>query len=189
MEQLMMLKFSDEAVCYQLPDSYEIRTVRDGEREDAIGWIEACETLNEGLWTEEKFVREMIDDPDCGADNIFLICKKPDGAIAGTATAKDGPLPALHMVGMKKSFMGKGLSYAVCAAAVNRMIEHGVHRIQLRTDEFRIPVIKIYLKMGFRPWYYLEDMPARWEGVFADLGYDPNGYFAYDASSYRKIPI
>lgn len=189
MEQLMMLKFANEPVEYKMPAGYEIRSVRDGNHEDAMGWIYACETLNEGLWNEEQFVHEMIEDSDCGSDNILLICRKNDGAIAGTATAKDGPLPALHMVGMNKEFFGQGLSYAICAAALNRMINHGVHRIQLKTDEFRIPAIKTYLKMGFRPWYYLDDMPARWQGVFADLGYDPEKYFAYDATSFRRIPV
>ncbi|MDO4487610.1 MAG: GNAT family N-acetyltransferase [Eubacteriales bacterium] len=189
MEQLMMLRFGDSPVDFSVPKGYEIRECRDGNSEDALGWIKACETLNEGLWAEEKFVSDMINDPDCTAKNIFLICRNSDGAIAGTATAKDGETPALHMVGMNKEFMGKGLAFPVSAAAVNRMIENGDHRIQLRTDEFRIPAIKCYLKMGFRPWYYQDDMQERWRGVFRDLGFNPDDYYAYDKTSFRKTVI
>lgn len=189
MEQLMMLRFSNAPVACSLPEGYEIRACRDGSEEDAAGWISACETLNEGLWTENQFRRDMLEDPDCGAGNIFLICRSENGEIAGTATAKDGLLPTLHMVGMKREYMGRGLSLPVCAAAVNRMIENGAHRIQLRTDEFRIPAIRTYLRMGFRPWYYMEDMQGRWRTVFRDMGLEPEDYYAYDGSSFRRIGI
>ncbi|MDO4488006.1 MAG: GNAT family N-acetyltransferase [Eubacteriales bacterium] len=193
MEQIMMLRFGDNPVDYEIPDGYEIRECRDNNKEDCNGWLKACETLFEtiegGRWSEEKFISDMINDPDCTAKNIFLICRKSDGAIAGTATAKDGEKPSLHMVGVNKEFMGQGLAYPICAAAVNRMIENGDHRIMLLTDEFRIPAIKTYLKMGFRPWYYLDDMQERWRGVFKDLGFNPDDYFAYDKTSFRKVKI
>lgn len=189
MEQLRMLLFGSEMLDPEIPDGYYVRSVRDGNEEDAAGWCHACETLNEGLWTNEQFIKEMIHDPECGADNIFLICRKSDDAIAGTATAKNGDVPVLHMVGMSTEFMGKGLCRPVCIAALNEMTRTGAHRIQLRTDEFRIPAIRCYLRLGFRPWYFMDDMQDRWRGVFREMGIPYDNYFAYSESSFKKIPV
>lgn len=189
MEQLRMLLFGSEMLDPEIPEGYLVRSCREGNIADGEGWCHACETLNEGRWTYDQFVREMVNDPECGEKNIFLICRESDGAIAGTATAKNGETPVLHMVGMSTEFMGKGLCRPVCIAALNAMTETGAHRIQLKTDEFRIPAIKSYLRLGFRPWYFEPDMQERWRGVFDEMGIPYDRYFAYNQTSFKKIPV
>ncbi len=65
---------------------------------------------------------------------------------------------------------GKGLGYAVCMAVIKRILEMGYTNIFLLTDDFRIPAISVYLKMGFAPAMYREDMPGRWDKIAEILG-------------------
>jgi len=68
------------------------------------------------------------------------------------------------------SHAGKGLGSIVAACATNRLVEEGYQRPCLGTEDFRIAAISIYLKLGWRPYIYREDMVPRWRNIFAHLG-------------------
>ena len=55
--------------------------------------------------------------------------------------------------------------FAVCAAAVNALLEKGCVYVDLTTDDFRLPAIVTYLRMGFRPVIDTEETRERWERV------------------------
>ena len=40
----------------------------------------------------------------------------------------------------------------------------------LQTDDFRIPAVKTYLKLGFEPLIVHENQPKRWKDVFSAIG-------------------
>jgi mycothiol synthase len=64
----------------------------------------------------------------------------------------------------------KGLGTIVSALATNRFIVEGYSRPYLGTEDPRLAAIAIYLKLGWRPYIYVEDMEARWRSIFASLG-------------------
>ncbi len=68
------------------------------------------------------------------------------------------------------SHTGKGLGTVVAASATNRLAAEGYRRPCLGTEDFRVPAISIYLKLGWRPYIYREDLVPRWRAVFARLG-------------------
>ena len=189
MAQVLMLAFPEEELNIPVPDGFFIRPCNPDWRVDAPGWIHACEKLYDCIYTLEQFEKEMIEDPECGPERIFFICRQSDGAIVGTATAKLGQVAILHNVGIAREFMGMRLSRALCAAPVNYMIRHGARRIQLSSDDFRVPALRTYLALGFRPWYTNEVMVKRWQAVFEANGLPKDAYFAYDENESRKLPI
>ena len=63
----------------------------------------------------------------------------------------------------------KGLGTIVAASATNRLAAEGYQRPCLGTEDFRIAAISIYLKLGWRPYVYREDMVPRWRSIFARL--------------------
>jgi len=65
---------------------------------------------------------------------------------------------------------GKGLGRAVSLAAVNRFIRAGFRNVYLMTDDFRLPALAAYLKLGFEPFLFCEGMAERWEAVYGKLG-------------------
>ena len=71
----------------------------------------------------------------------------------------------LHNLAGDPAHVGRGLGMAVCTAVLQRFHRAGYHRVFLRTDDFRLPALKIYLKLGFLPLLYQEDMETRWETI------------------------
>lgn len=66
---------------------------------------------------------------------------------------------------------GRGLAIAVCAAITARFIEAGFRNIHLYTEDWRLPALKTYLKLGYVPFLYTPEMPERWQAVCAQLGW------------------
>ena len=64
---------------------------------------------------------------------------------------------------------GRGLGYAVCCAVLQRYRDAGYRRVYLRTDDFRLAAIKIYLKLGFVPFLFADGMAERWKTVCEEL--------------------
>ena len=110
-------------------------------------------------------------------DGWFVIVQQASGDIVATAMATHNA-DVLHPYGgelgwvaASPSHAGKGLGLAVCAAVVRRFLAAGYRRIYLKTDDFRLPAIKSYLKLGFVPLLFDHDMEARWHSVCCQLNW------------------
>ena len=75
----------------------------------------------------------------------------------------------LDYVAADPRFSGKGIGYAVCAGVTRHLLERGYKTVMLMTDDWRLPAIITYMKVGFEPVMYREDMQPRWEAVHARL--------------------
>jgi mycothiol synthase len=64
----------------------------------------------------------------------------------------------------------KGLGTIVSASVTNRLMAEGYARPFLGTEDPRLSAIAIYLKLGWQPYIYREEMALRWQQVFACLG-------------------
>ena len=84
---------------------------------------------------------------------------------------------------------GRKLGAAVTAAAMNHGVEAGLKFMCLATDDFRIPAISIYLKFGWRPFLYAEDMAERWKKVCADLNLAPSSLEDYSLDEENNIIV
>ena len=111
-------------------------------------------------------------------DGLSLIEHKPTGKLVATAVAQhhateQDPFGGeLGWVAGDPEHKGRGLGLAVCAAVTARFIQAGYRRIYLWTDDWRLPALKTYLKLGYEPVFYKEDMAERWQEVFANLGWN-----------------
>lgn len=142
------------------------------EEQFSKAWASICEELNEKY--DETLYRTMMLEDQRIPDDAILFVKAPDGNLISTAAVlmTENPHEAvLHMVGTKQTAKGQGAGGAVSAACINYAIHHQIQRMSLRTDEFRIPAIKIYYKLGFRPDLYQPDMRERWIWVMKELGW------------------
>ena len=69
---------------------------------------------------------------------------------------------------------GNGLGLAVCASVVRRLLQAGYKNIFLNTDDWRLPALSIYLRLGWIPLLYMADMEERWRDVCAKLDWPFN---------------
>src|SRR5262249_583327 len=67
----------------------------------------------------------------------------------------------------------KGLGTVVCAAVINRLIAEGYQRPFLGTEDFRLAAIALYLKLGWSPYVYRDDMVSRWRSIYTCIGREP----------------
>ncbi len=73
---------------------------------------------------------------------------------------------------------GHGIGLALTAAVVRRFIEAGYEKIDLYSEDFRLPALKTYLRIGFHPVLHADGMDARWEDICRrlDWPYTPDAW-------------
>ncbi len=65
---------------------------------------------------------------------------------------------------------GKRLGTIVSATVTNRHFEAEYALPYLQTNDFRFEAIAVYLKLGWRPYLFAEDMEPRWRDVYKGMG-------------------
>ncbi len=154
----------------ELPNGYSLRTYKQGDEPEMIELMRKSgfEDWGESQLTSLKN-RAL-------PNGMFFIVHDATNKIVATASASHngtGVIPfsgTLDWVGADPEHRGKGLGYIVCAAVVRRLLEIGYTYISLRTDDFRLAAIKTYIKLGFVPRIFSDDMRTRWKNVYEQLG-------------------
>lgn len=167
-QQLQMLwpeQRLDQPPPVELHEGYVLRTFQDGDEE---GYLNLMHTAGFDTFNQEQLVNAMKKVIPGG---FFVVVHEPTNEIVATTMATHNPSD-LHPYGGELGWVAaspkhprKGLGTATCAAVTARYIEAGYRRIYLKTDDWRLPAIKVYLKQGWVPLLYAPDMEARWRDV------------------------
>lgn len=172
--QLCMIRPDlDRLPAVELPKGYSIRTSRSG---DDAHWARILGRAFDDVdtWPVEKFHDVMVDDPAWRADRIFFVCdagRTPCATAAAYLTKRWGPNAGyVHYVAVSPDHRGKRLGYVVSLACLHKFRAEGCDRAVLQTDDFRLPAIRTYLRLDFRPLVIHPNQPARWDAVFERLG-------------------
>jgi mycothiol synthase len=100
---------------------------------------------------------------------VIFVTKDDTPVATAAAWQKErfGPvIGCMHMVGVRPGHQGKNLGYWVSLGAMHQFVAEGKIEAVLETDDFRIPAVKIYLKIGFEPVLIDENQRQRWKTVF-----------------------
>jgi mycothiol synthase len=178
-EQLVMIWWSRRRAgilpACPLPEGYVLGTFRP---DDAAEHLRLMRIAGFADWGEEKLA-EAIE--KCLPDGFLVIRQIQTDRLVAAAMAQRVPLDGctdggeLNWVAADPEHRGKGLGYAVCAAATRCFIESGCWWVCLRTDDFRLAAIKVYLNLGYVPFLFAPEMEARWRDVCAKLGVEFEG--------------
>ena len=76
----------------------------------------------------------------------------------------------IHMVACHELFRGKGYGSLLNQIAESTLKKEGMETAYLTTDDWRIPAIKSYLRIGFEPDLSTEDFRKRWDKIYTKLG-------------------
>lgn len=145
------------------PPDHELRTAGP---DDADGIAAVMASAFDPGWTADKVRRELLDAPD--VRDTFVVTAH--GAPVATASAR--LLPKLHpgsgyvhWVATHAAHRGAGFGRVVTLATLRRFRELGCRDAVLETDPFRLPAIRLYLGLGFRPEPVAPEHESAWRGI------------------------
>lgn len=149
----------------ETPGDYRVRQMTDDDEQ-------ACAALLDHVgfsgWTRSRF-RALRGSVLPGGG--FVVEHQATGRVVAMALAQHAPHPAhpeggqLGWVAVHPDHRGRGLAGIVCGHATRRLFEVGYREPFLLTDDFRLPAIATYLRLG---WVPVEDgagTKARWDAV------------------------
>ncbi len=176
MGQLLMKWNNGSVPEFELPEGYELIQYRRGgtknmtEEEFKNEWIKT-RLANDTPENVEKWFYNVYNDPIVPDDGFFAILY--GGGIASSAHIQLGNheegTATLHEVWTDIDHRGKGLGKIITGAVMKNAQKRGIGTVYLTTDDFRLPAIRAYMKMGFFPVLYEDGQRERWEKIFAKL--------------------
>lgn len=183
MKQLLMQRYGRIAPSVPHFPSLEIIHYEPGRKQDLV---RALLSIQQNIpITDTQLDSVLFKKDGVVPESIFLAYL--NGKIAGTTT---GVHPAgsqtgtVHMVSVLPWAAGKKIGKSLCAHTIRYLTGAGCKKINLTTDDHRLPAIKIYLDLGFFPVLNDTDMPARWKKVLTALRREET--WAYDAETAQE---
>ncbi len=148
MNYLHMVKTDKVKQNDSLPEGYSFVTHKKKYTEK---WLELSELLGK-RWTEEAFEKDMLGGIGIYPEGIFYILDDNSEVVAtASGIVGEDKTGTLHMISMCDKCRGKGMGTVLCSRVVNYLLDMGMKKITLMTNDFRIPAIKIYLNLKFLP--------------------------------------
>lgn len=121
--------------------------------------------------TPDYYKSAMLSIPEYRDDKCFFILESGVAVATITVICNYKTLEGyIHMVACNDSVRGKGFGNLLGKIAENVLKSEGMETAYLTTDDWRIPAIKSYLKIGFKPDLSTEDFKERWEKIYDKIG-------------------
>lgn len=174
MPQLIMYWKNDGSapVLPKVPEGCEIRryTELDGAMDK---WLDIVQYgLSKGRMGEEYYRDSMLSLKLYREDKCFFILENGQAVATLTVVCNYETREGLiHMVACAESARGRGYGTLLTQVASYVLKTEGMESARLTTDDWRIPAIKSYLRIGFTPDRSTEDFKARWEKIYEQIGY------------------
>lgn len=148
------------------PDGYIMRGYQLG---DEDGWLHLMALAGFNGWDRVKF-DSYLAVPERREGSRVVVCgNEIVAATFASQRSVEPPVGALDYIIGHPEHKGKQLGCSVCAAVIRYLVSCRYERIVLSTDDWRLPALKTYLKLGFLPNLCREDMPDRWRAIYQKL--------------------
>ena len=155
----------------RLPAGYQLRSLSKADIDDYTVILNANSQL--GSWARERTEQLFGDGVDrlIPEGSFFITFNgKPAATACTMAPTPKEPRPAIGWVALMPGHEGKNLGFQVCLAVLHYMKSQSYPETFLLTDDFRIPAVKTYLKLGFEPQCEHETHVLRWKALYQKFG-------------------
>ncbi|MGH3488151.1 MAG: GNAT family N-acetyltransferase [Actinopolymorphaceae bacterium] len=149
-----------------LPEGYSLETAGS---DHLPAFRELMAKVALGQWNDENLDRVRATVVPSGWQIVRHV---PTGALVATGMAQRNPIADLYPAGHEVGWIaahpdhgGRGLGRVITGAAVTRLVDLGASCVYLRTDDYRLPALKAYLRLGFVPHLWADGMAERWRTV------------------------
>ena len=151
-----------------LPDGFQVVTLP--ELENGVEtWLDIMQYgLSDKLENADYYQKCMLDLPGYEEEKCFFVLENGKAVASITVVCNYETKAGLfHMVGSLPECRGKGVGKMLGNIGEHVLKTAGMQTASLKTDDFRIPAIKVYLGVGFRPDLSNEDFVQRWDAIFS----------------------
>ncbi len=143
---------------------YGLRTYRPG---DDDAWLSMLNTGSFGTWDQARLNTFLRDEQRQVPRDSIYFATVDDVPVASTClvlhSKEDGSTePEIGWVVVHPDHQGHHLATQLCRAVLMRVHERGYQYAYLLTEDFRLPAIKTYLRLGFVPEMTDPVHPAWW---------------------------
>ena len=166
--QLEMIRGNEPVPEVRRPAAgYALRGVRP---EDRHSYSQTFQTAFDEPSPFADLMRKML------PEGFFVVEHMPTGTVVAASTAANYPKAqhpdghSLQWVVAHADHLGTGSGQATVAAATEALANSAPNYSYLSTDDFRLPAINIYLKLGWKPLLFQDDQITRWAKIFQKLG-------------------
>ena len=168
MEQLRMICKMKNIPPFEISDGFTIEMYSAG---DEVVWTEISKNglLEEGEGIEcwDKYMLSMINlVPE---RDVFFVCDCLGNKVATcTAFVDENGDGLMHMLAAKPESRGHNLGWAMTTYTLNKLANELPKQnpmVRLKSDDWRLPALKAYLKAGFQPVLFDVDMDKRWTDI------------------------
>ena len=173
MEQLKMYWKNDGTPSRPLefPEGFTVLTMP--ELADGVEqWLDIMQYgLSEKLEDASYYKKCMLDLPCYEEEKCFFILENGKAVASITIVCNYETKEGLfHMVGSLPECRGKGVGKMLGSIGEYVLKTTGMQTASLKTDDFRMPAIKVYLGVGFQPDLSTEDFVQRWDAIYRSIG-------------------
>ncbi len=173
MQQLKMIMSFAKFRVPEIPEPEKGFRIRTFEEKDRMAYFELRRIC--GFNPDNAAADLAAAQTNMRSGGFFLIEESASGKITASAMSRKGYFKNydnLSWVMTDPVFRGRSFGRIVCIAALRCSLKAGAAGMTLATDDFREPALKMYLRLGWRPWLYTEDdnMRSRWLAVSEKLG-------------------
>lgn len=153
------------------PPGFTLRTYQPG---DEPAYYQLMHAVGWDFWDESKLGEWL---PRILPEGWFFLVHDASGKLVATTMAVHSHTPdhlfggEVGWVAVAPPFQGQHLSQIVVTAALRRLIEGKYRNIHLYSEDYRLPALKTYLRLGFVPYLYAPDMAARWQKICELIGW------------------
>tara|TARA_B100000073_G_scaffold97415_2_gene77443 strand:+ start:249 stop:842 length:594 start_codon:yes stop_codon:yes gene_type:complete len=120
----------------------------------------------EGKWDKKRF-NEFIFTPQRQKGSKIILENNKAIAVtfASGAIFEKNEVGRLDFVVTHPEYRNEGLSTIVCTEVIKYLIKNNYEKIILQTDDWRIPAIAVYFKLGFKPVLINKESKIRWNKI------------------------
>ena len=120
----------------------------------------------EGKWDKKRF-NEFISTPQRQKGSKIILENNKAIAVtfASGAIFEKNEVGRLDFVVTHPEYRNEGLSTIVCIEVIKYLIKNNYEKIILQTDDWRVPGIAVYFKLGFKPVLINKKSEIRWNKI------------------------
>lgn len=151
----------------RMPPGYSLRTYRQG---DELRFYKVMELAGWPGWDDKRlqpWLERIL------PEGWFMAIHRESDEIVATAMAlRSETYPSggeLGWLASDPAHAGRGLGLAISAAVTVYLIEAGCRPIHLYTEDWRLPALKTYLRLGYVPFIDEPHVLERWRAICAQL--------------------